>query len=213
MTMLFYRHEGGAIEATSRDDVVVRWWSPAEDGFPWRGGHRRDAAWWALSRLGVIAGNSFAALSLWREHMLVHRLIVTARWYRFPFMTKGDLQLGDLWTHRDARRRGLARYAIAEAHRAFGRPGRRFWYVVDADNRGSVQLIESCGYRLVGIGRRTAPAGVRLIGRFVVESASMLGNRDRGDRTGLPVRSVGWLDDERDPLRFATVGDDEGGAR
>jgi len=212
MTMLFYRHEDGGIGGVSRNDVVVRWWRPASDGFPWGSAHR-NGAWWALARLGLFARDGFAALSLWRSDTLVHRLIVTPRWYRFPFMDTGDLQIGDLWTHPEARRQGLARHAIGEVHRMLAAPGTRFWYVVDSGNRASVRLIETCGYRLVGTGRRTAPFGLRALGRFVVEQTSALSNLDRGDRAGLASRGIARLDDERDPLRFATVGDDEGGAR
>ncbi len=170
MTFLFYRHDGAAPVDAPSCDAVATWWRPSCDGLP-VGGPARNLAWWGLTQLGLFADRRFAELSLCRGNMVVHRLIVTPRWYRFPFMDECDLQLGDLRTHPGARRQGLARHAIAEAHRAFAGPGTRFWYVVAAENRASVRLIETCGYQLVGKGRRTAPFGIRAVGRFVLNGA------------------------------------------
>jgi RimJ/RimL family protein N-acetyltransferase len=181
MSFLFYRHDGDAPVEAAPCDAEPRWWYPGVDGFPVHG-PPRNLAWWGLSRAGMLAGDRFAELSLCRGGRVVHRLIVTPRWHRFPFMREGDLQIGDLRTYPDARRQGLARHAIAEAHRAFATPGTRFWYVVATDNRASVRLIESCGYRLVGEGRRTVPLGVHAIGRYVLDHASAAGDPHRRDR-------------------------------
>jgi len=171
--MRFYRCDSRPIglAASPGDAVSIRIWQPARDGFPSRVSLRvANLAWWALARIGVFARDDFAELTIWREKQLLHRLIVTPRWYRFPFMAPGDLQLGALWTHPDARGRGLARAAIGEALRRFGGQGVRFWYVVDSTNGRSIRLIESCGFGLVGTGRRTHPLGLRLFGRFRLES-------------------------------------------
>lgn len=181
MTFLFYRHDGDAPVEAEPCDAVADWWRPAVDGLP-VGGPTRNLAWWGLARLGLFADARFAELSLRRGGTVVHRLIVTPRWHRFPFMRPGDLQIGDLWTHPDARRQGLARDAVAEAHRMFGGAGTRFWYVVAADNRASVRLIRSCGYALVAQGARTAPLGIRAIGRFVPDRASAPDDAHLGDR-------------------------------
>lgn len=178
---LFYRCDGAARVETPPSDLVSDWWRPSLDGLP-AGGPVRNLGWWGLARLGLFADERFAELSLRRGGAVLHRLIVTPRWYRFPFMAEGDLQIGDLRTHPDARRQGLARQAIAEAYRMFGRAGTRFWYVVAAENRASVRLIESCGYRLVGKGRRTAPFGLRAVGRFVLDRGLAAGDPDRTDR-------------------------------
>jgi RimJ/RimL family protein N-acetyltransferase len=171
--IVFYRRE-----VTEEPDLAaglpphaeMRIWLPASKGPPPPGSRRlRNLVWWAFSRFGVFAGRGFAELSIWRDGRMAHRLIVTPRWYRFPFMDEEDLQIGDLWTHPLERRRGLARAAIAEAHRRFASRAGRFWYAVDARNKASISLIESCGYSFVGIGRRTAPFSIRMIGRFELE--------------------------------------------
>lgn len=170
MTLLFYRRDPqDATAGALPPGITARSWRPAVDGLPRAGGQWCDnAIWWALDRLGFFARRDFAELTLWRGDRLLHRLIVTPRWFRFPFMAPGDLQIGDLWTHPDARGQGLARAAVAEALRRL--PGTPLWYVVEAGNRPSVRLAEGCGYRLAGFGRRTRPLGIGLIGRFRIEA-------------------------------------------
>lgn len=144
--------------------VSMRVWTPSL-----RPELARCMAVWLQNRLGLFADGRFAELSLWRDDELVHRLIVTPRWHRFPFMERGDLQLGELWTNPAHRRKGFALAAMNEAHRLFGGPGQRFWYVTDADNLRSAALARSAGYEQVGTGQRTSPAGIRLLGQFKLD--------------------------------------------
>jgi len=120
-------------------------------------------------RLGLFDDDRYSELSLCCATTRVHRLIVTPRWHRFPFMARGDLQLGGLWTHPAWRRRGLARSAVAEAHRLFDAPGQRFWYVADTSNAASMGFARAAGYRIVGQGRRTKPMGLAILGQFRLE--------------------------------------------
>ena len=170
MTFLFYRHDLASERPQAPvlpEGMTIALWKPATDGFPPRRSSTvRNVAWWGLDRLGMFAGGDFAEVSIWRGDRLLHRLIVTPRWHRFPFMDRSDLQLGDLWTDPDQRGKGLARLAVRHVHHRFSGHEGRIWYVVDQDNRASVGLIESCGYRLVGRGRRTSRFGIRLLGQF-----------------------------------------------
>jgi len=99
----------------------------------------------------------------------VHRLVVTPRWYRFPFMGARDLQIGAVWTAPAARQQGLAQLAIAEVHHRFAGEPVAFWYVIDAPNSASAALARACGYEFVATGRRTRRFGSRLLGQFVIE--------------------------------------------
>lgn len=172
MSVHFYRYdseEAAGPAPSLPTSVVLRCWRPDSDGYPPRG--RRSISnmfWWALTRIGGFARGGFTELRVERQGKLLHRLIVTPAWYRFPFMTNGDLQIGDVWTLPDGRRQQLARAAIIEAHHRFGRAGRRFWYVTDATNVASGALARSCGYRLVATGRRTRRLGLRIFGQYVV---------------------------------------------
>lgn len=172
MSVNFFLNAGGGVDGPpTPEGVDVRVWRPREQPSP---PLSRQAAVWLQHRLGLFADDRFAELGLWRGDELLHRLIVTPRWYRFQFMADGDLQLGRLWTNPAHRRKGLALAAINEAHRLFGGPGQRFWYVADARNLASAALAHAAGYDLVGSGRRTHPAGIRLLGRFTMDRPAAL---------------------------------------
>lgn len=172
MIVRFYRNDG-AQPAPSRlplPGTSTRLWRPLWDGFPPPGSRRlSNAIWWAFEGAGLFARDGFAELSIWRDKRMLHRMIVTPRWYRFPFMDARDLQLGDLWTHPDARGRGLARAAVGEALRRFGGGGTNFWYLTPSNNQQSIRLIESCGFSFIGTGCRTRPLGNPWLGRFKLD--------------------------------------------
>ena len=176
MSVRFYVRTGPARSVTVDPPAgcELRVWRPADDGPP-RPGPRalENLAWWAAHHLGLFASGEFEEITIWRGGRRLHRLVVTPRWLRFPFMALGDLQLGALWTAPEARRSGLARAAIAEAHRRHARAGRSIWYLADETNVGSVALAEASGYRLAGAGRRTRPMGIAAFGQFRLESVAI----------------------------------------
>ena len=175
VTIRFYRRAAEAVpEAWDwPSGCEPRSWRPAEDGPPPSGpSTAENMTWFAFDRLGLFASHAFEELSVWRDGQTLHRLIVTPRWFRFPFMAKGDLQIGGLWTAPKVRRLGLAKAAIGDAHRRHAAPGRYFWYVVDDENAVSIRLAEACGYRMVGAGRRTRPLGVSGLGQFRMDRAT-----------------------------------------
>ena len=176
MTIRFYRREGAAAVPDALglpQGCEFRSWRPREDGPPPGGPQvRENLAWFAFDRLGLFASPAFEELSVWRSGRILHRLIVTPRWFRFPFMAAGDLQIGGLWTAPEARRIGLATAAIAEAHRRHAAPGRRFWFLVEETNAPSIGLADRCGYDLVGRGWRTRPLGVSVLGQYRLETGT-----------------------------------------
>jgi GNAT superfamily N-acetyltransferase len=177
----FFCRDGGAPVPPSLvlpAGCALRIWRPDADGLPpARHCIAENMAWFAFDRLGLFARNDFAELSVWEERRMLHRLIVTPRWFRFPFMAAGDLQIGALWTAPHARRRGLARAAIAAAHRRFSACN-RFWYVTDDANAASVRLALACFYAPIGTGKRTRPLGLAALGRFRIDpiAAAPLGD-------------------------------------
>jgi RimJ/RimL family protein N-acetyltransferase len=148
----------------------IRCWKPDHDGLPAAAARRlSNYFWWFLTRIGGFSRPDFAEFRIERTGQVLHRLIVTPRWYRFPFMAPDDLQIGNVWTAPEARREQLARIMMAEVHRRFG--DRTIWYVTDCANEASAALARSCGYRLVARGRRTPRLGLPILAQYVVERA------------------------------------------
>lgn len=170
MTILFYRRSGGAADAPPLPaSCALRLWSPGDQGPPPRGSRRPiNWVWWAFERLTLFSRPGFCEVTIWRDGRRLHRLILTPRWLRFPFMGDDDLQIGDVWTAPDARGQGLARAALAAVQAMTGED-ERLWYLADARNLASIALAEAAGYRLVGEGRRTRPLGLAALGRFTLD--------------------------------------------
>ena len=149
------------------EGLTLSRWQPRRHGHP-HGVFAApvNAAWWLADGLRLFARPDLSVYAIHDGPHLLHRLLVTPRWYRFPFMAADDLQLGMLWTEPTRRGQGLARQAIAAAHRDYADSFGAMWYVVDESNAASVRLIESFGYRLYGFGERTRPLGLAPLGRF-----------------------------------------------
>lgn len=173
MSVHFYRYDGGSTAdciPNLDEGLQIRCWRADVDGFPPRGSRTiANLLWRAFAKLRLFARRGFTEIAVLDEGRVVHRLIVTPAWYRFPFMSPHDLQIGALWTSPDSRRRHLATVAITEAHRRFAADNVRFWYLTDAENRASSALARSCGYRLVATGERTRKLGISLLGQYVIE--------------------------------------------
>jgi RimJ/RimL family protein N-acetyltransferase len=172
MIVHFYRLERREAGAACLLDceLSIGSWQPDRDGPPSKGSRRLvNYVWWALALAGAFSRPAFSELRIERAGRVVQRLIVTPRWYRFPFMAPEDLQIGNVWTSPDSRRQKLARTALAEAHRRFASDGSTIWYLVDDGNEASAALARSCGYRHVAVGRRTRRFGTSLLGKYVID--------------------------------------------
>jgi RimJ/RimL family protein N-acetyltransferase len=122
--------------------------------------------WSLFHYLRVFANGDYGVLLITHGGRLLHRSGVYPRYFRFPFMSGDDLQIGDTWTDPQHRGRGLASAAVSKIVERLRRPSRRFWYLVEADNGPSVRVIERAGFRLAGVGERRPRLGIHLLGAF-----------------------------------------------
>jgi RimJ/RimL family protein N-acetyltransferase len=172
---LFYRIEAGrplACDTSLPTRYRIETWRPQRDGLPDRLPYRPFAIWWLFDRLGLFSSRHAGVAMIFEGDRLVHRSLVTPRWYRFPDMGPRDLQIGDTWTDEAHRGKGLARAAIGAIHAHWAGQYERMWYLTEADNRASVRVIEACGYALAGSGERTRRLGLAALGQFVVTEAA-----------------------------------------
>ncbi|HKD66101.1 MAG TPA: GNAT family N-acetyltransferase [Candidatus Binataceae bacterium] len=126
---------------------------------PWPRNATRDKKLHFLFRTllhisGVFPSPESGAMVLYDGPRLVHYSAFTPRYWRFPFLAGGDLQVGDTWTEPSYRGRGLAKFGLRALLVQTAKPGRRIWYVVQDINRASVKVAEDCGFQLAGTGGR-----------------------------------------------------------
>lgn len=127
------------------------------------------SAWSLFHHLGVFSNRDYAMMVIYHGDHVIHRSGVFPKYFRFPFMTQDDLQIGDTWTDPDHRGKGLATFAIHRIVETLQQPDRTFWYVVEQDNLASIRVIEKAGFRLVGEGSRTKRFGIRALGSFIIQ--------------------------------------------
>ena len=126
------------------------------------------AVWWLLHMLHGFANRAYAIFIIRRNGEVVHRSVITPRYFRFPFMAAADLQVGDTWTDPAERRKGLATIALESI---ISMPSSRVctcWYIVEPDNRASIRVVEKAGFTLGGRGDRTRCLGLGILGRFLL---------------------------------------------
>jgi RimJ/RimL family protein N-acetyltransferase len=158
-------------------------WRPAFNQLmPSKVGHERKrfASRWAMHQLRLFSNRDYQVLVIRHRpgDEIVHYSGATGRYWRWPFMDPGDMQIGDTWTDPDHRGRGLARFALARLLHELTKPGRRIWYVVDHDNFASIKVARSCGMSLAGTGFITQPRYFSFLHAFVMEPAIGLESAD-----------------------------------
>ena len=126
------------------------------------------AVWWAMHNFHIFANRDYSLYLIYDRNNLVHRSVITPRYFRFPFMAREDLQIGDTWTMPEYRGKGLASFAIQKIVESHKKPGRRFWYVVEENNSPSIRVIEKMGFLKYGVGTRRKRIGMALFGFFEI---------------------------------------------
>lgn len=139
--------------------------SPKPSGLPWL----PFVVWTAFHHLRIFSNRDYAVILILRDGRIVHRSCVFPRYFRFPFMSAVDLQIGDTWTCESCRGQGLAAYGLAEAIRQFRASARDFWYLCDESNQASLRVAEKVGFRRIGHGFRTKRFGLRFLGSFEIQ--------------------------------------------
>jgi RimJ/RimL family protein N-acetyltransferase len=142
--------------------------------------------WWLFHITHVFANREYAVFVIRHGETLIHRSVITPRYFRFPFMAAADLQVGDTWTDPAERGKGLATIALESI---IGTPSSRectCWYVVEPDNLASIRVVEKAGFTLAGNGHRTRRFGLGILGKF------LLAHRVEQDQRGrTTIRTIG----------------------
>ena len=125
--------------------------------------------WWLFDFLHFFYNRDYSIVLIYQNSELVHRSVVFPGFFRFPFMQREDLQIGDTWTHPAHRGKGLAKFALAAAVNHFHSPNRGFWYIVEERNIPSIKVVESVGFQMVGRCKKVPRFGSLFLGYYQCE--------------------------------------------
>lgn len=122
--------------------------------------------WWIFHYLKIFVNQEYSLFLVYMENQLVHRSLISPKYFKFPFMLADDLQIGDVWTEPKSRNQGLAKFAITEILKMKFKHKRKFWYIVENGNIASINLVESLGFNRVGEGDRRLRFGNHFLGYY-----------------------------------------------
>jgi RimJ/RimL family protein N-acetyltransferase len=170
---LFYRSDGaGSRLRTLPPGYSCELWRPSPAGAIPAGlpdaERNRFRLRWLLHHLRIFSNRDYMVFVVRRGDEFAHYSGVTGRYWRFPFLAKNDLQIGDTWTHPDHRGKGLAGFAARSILAAMSRPGRRIWYVVEDINTPSIRTAEGAGMSLYARGVWRRPFNLKLLGSYEI---------------------------------------------
>jgi RimJ/RimL family protein N-acetyltransferase len=172
MTIRFYVWQPGVDslpEMPSTEGLAVDIWRPTLVSFRPRGAPLFPyAVWWTFHYTHVFANRECGVVLLRSGDNVVHKSLVTPRYFRFADMSDDDLQIGAVYTRVDWRGKGIARAAVRIACEAWMNRCAKLWYIASEENRASIKLIEACGFRLAGTGARIDRYGLRTLARYKI---------------------------------------------
>lgn len=153
--------------AATIGDASLEVWRPSPsrvrpEGLPWF----PYIVWWGFHYAGVFRNDHYRVFLLRQQGRIVHRSCVFPPFFRFPFMERGDVQVGDVWTAPERRGQGLSVATLK--HIVAGFRDRHVWFLCERTNLASARLAGSAGLQLVGVGSRRPRLGLGVLGQFVL---------------------------------------------
>jgi predicted GNAT family acetyltransferase len=81
-------------------------------------------------------------------------------------MKKGDVQIGDVWTHPLFRGKGIASKILETIVADYSSVNKRIWYIVEETNLASIKVVEKCGFDLIGYALKYPRYGCSFLGYY-----------------------------------------------
>lgn len=170
MSVLFFvrRNTAGLEPPALPHGLAFEWWRPSLICLRPPGPKTKaHLAYAAMHLVGVFSNKGYSALCIRNEAGdVVHRSSVFPGFFRFPFMTPDDLQVGMTWTAEPYRGRGLAVAALANVVAGRASASCAIWYLTSEDNLASRKVAERAGFALVGNGAKRPRLGLGALGYF-----------------------------------------------
>ncbi len=136
-------------------------------------GYKLFPIWWVFSQAKLFYNDYFALVLLLENGQVVHRTCVFPGFYKFPFMKKEDLQLGDIWTRADFKNQGIASRVIKHILSIQEFAGRTFWYLTEPTNLASIRLAEKSGFILFSVADKKKKLGLSFIGHYDIMGSAV----------------------------------------
>lgn len=110
-----------------------------------------------LSRIWfwLITGGKAKIAYVERDGQMVHTSYVLPKCFKFPFMKKGDFEIGPCVTAQEYRGQGIYPSVLKYIISNYGDDSARFYMIVSDTNAASIRGIEKAGFKRSAILRKT----------------------------------------------------------
>lgn len=165
--ILFFTHTDECTAGDLPQGYTVEVWRPGliPPGNP----AKNFIVWLLFYRLRVFWNRDYWALIVRHGNKVIHSTSVFPGYFRFQFMEKEDVQVGDGWTDPEHQGKGLLtwalRYAVEQSHLQ----GRRVWALVEEVNSPSIKAVRRTGFKFVGYGSKKRRFGCLILGYYEIE--------------------------------------------
>ena len=123
--------------------------------------------WWIMHHTGFFCNDEYSILLIYHKNKIVHRSCIFPAFFRFPFIKKKDLQIGDIWTHPNFRGKGLATYTLNKIVMDY-KESYFLWYLTTKDNIASIKLAKSVGFEKHGEGAKMCRFRLKMLGYYKI---------------------------------------------
>ncbi len=166
--LLIYSSDKFASTAIDYDNYDFRIWTPAISNMIPPRKPKKYLLFTLFHYLGIFRNPNYCAVLVYDkmagvDHCIAS-LLVVPKYYKWPFMAKGDLQFIYVMTNSEYRGRGLATMMMSHVSQLEKYKGKRFWYVTNGWNKASQKTAVKTGFALAGTAiRHTTVFGQKVL--------------------------------------------------
>ena len=140
MGKILFFYNSSDLRINSKNKIELVFWSPSLFEikpilFPFM----PFFIWYMFHFLGIFASNKYSIAYIKNKNKnknkILHKTLIFPKFYRFPFMKKQDLQLGDILTEKSFRGKGVASKVINSILIKY--KTKNFWFLCNENNISS----------------------------------------------------------------------------
>jgi RimJ/RimL family protein N-acetyltransferase len=124
------------------------------------------AVWWFMHYTHIFKNRDYSMFLIYEQSRLISRIVVHPNYLRFPFMARDDLFISDTFTDPAHRGGGLVTFAMQYYLLNDKKIDRRYWGIVEEDNRSSIRTLEKAGFKRIAEGRKAKRFGLNILGKY-----------------------------------------------
>lgn len=165
--ILFFYNTKNSRTLSFNKEVKLKSWSPKKLNikpiflpyFPF-------TLWFIFHHLKVFKNNNYKIYYLELNNKIVHKTVVFPKFFRFNFMKKNDLQLGDIFTSKDLRGKGIASKVLNNI--IYSNSSHDFWFLCDENNLSSVKIAYNNKFKLIAYGYKITPLRLNIFSYYKI---------------------------------------------